>query len=104
MQEWQDAKMKWVQKSVLMVRSAFEHCVEAELKKQGFGKERIIKYSGIGLVAISFVLLLFYFLMASANAFGESIVVHSVNTEVGWQQVQWPQWFHQRFLQLLSPS
>jgi len=70
MQEWQDAKMKWVQKSVLMVRSAFEHCVEAELSKQGFDKARIVKYSGIGLVAISLVLLLFYFLMSSANAFG----------------------------------
>ena len=33
MQEWQDVKMKWVQKGVLTVRSAFEHCVEAELEK-----------------------------------------------------------------------
>ena len=62
--------MKWVQKGVLTVRSAFEHCVEAELEKQGFGKARIIKYSGVGICVITLFLLMFYFAMDSANAFG----------------------------------
>jgi len=68
--EWQEIKMVRVQKGVLLVRSAFEHCVEKELSKHGFDKSRIIKYSFVGLILVIAVLLTFYFAMASANAFG----------------------------------
>ena len=105
MQEWQDLKMKRVQKGVLMVRSAFEHCVEAELEKAGFGKARIIKYSGVGICVITLFLLMFYFAMDSANAFGgPPDLLYCVYTEVGWQQVQWLLWFHQPYQQLLLCS
>lgn len=77
MQEWQDVKMKRVQKGVLIIRSAFEHCVEEELAKQGFDKALIIKYSAVGLVVIMAVLSLFYFAMDSANAFGAMAAVVS---------------------------
>jgi len=70
MSEWQQIKMVRVQKGVLLVRSAFEHCVEKELAKQGFDKSRIIKFSLVGVVVVVAVLITLYFAMASANAFG----------------------------------
>ena len=70
MSEWQNIKMVRVQKGVLLVRSAFEHCVEKELSKQGFDKSRIIKFSLVGIVVIVAVVITLYFAMMSANAFG----------------------------------
>ena len=70
LKEWQEAKMVRVQKSVLLIRSSFEHCVEAELRKQGFNKATIVRYTVLALFVVITVLSVVYCTMRAANAFG----------------------------------
>ena len=59
-----------VQKGVLLIRSSFEHCVEAELSKHGYNKSSVIAMTSVGLGVIVLVLATVYYLLVSANAFG----------------------------------
>eukprot|EP00656_Telonema_subtile_P038948 TRINITY_DN44106_c0_g1_i1.p1 TRINITY_DN44106_c0_g1~~TRINITY_DN44106_c0_g1_i1.p1 ORF type:complete len:441 (+),score=143.96 TRINITY_DN44106_c0_g1_i1:88-1410(+) len=68
--EWQETKMARVQKGVLLIRSAFEHCVHKELAKHGFNKAKVIKLTFIGLISVIAILAIVYFAMKAANAFG----------------------------------
>ena len=75
--EWQATKMVRVQKGVLLVRSAFEHCVQSELAKAGFNKAKVIRYTIGGLISVSVVLGIVYFAMKAANAFGAASALTS---------------------------
>lgn len=70
LEEWQARKMESVQKGVLLIRSAFEHCVQKELSDAGFDKTRILIGSVIALVTVVITLGIVYFAMKTANAMG----------------------------------
>ena len=54
----------------MIIRSAFEHCLQRELSKQGFDQKKIITLTIGGLVLIIMILGAIYCLMIAANAFG----------------------------------